>query len=121
MTYGTSANTYLVGRRPSRSSPYRRSRTVPRQRTGDPATYGAYGAFRTFKLANHPLNTSSKTSRVETSFASAAWKPATHRSKMLKLMNEHLEHLHESKDLFDHLARLVRFLRTFLQASSFVT
>ena len=100
-----------------------------------------------FYLARYPPNTASKTSRVETSFASAAWKPDTHRSKMLKLMNEHLEHLHETKDLFDHLARsrpphqrnsrktkrnlfcatslgsrdLVRFLRTFLQASSFVT
>ena len=29
MTYGTSANTYLAGRRPSRSSPHRRTRTVP--------------------------------------------------------------------------------------------
>src|SRR5580698_6566165 len=60
-TYGTSANTYLVGRRASRSSPHRRSRTVPIERTGDPvqeqATYGASREFRAFNLANHPQPT----------------------------------------------------------------
>jgi hypothetical protein len=45
----------------------------------------------------------SKRAARETSLASAAWTPATHRGKMLKLMNEHLDHLRETKDLFDHL------------------
>jgi hypothetical protein len=49
MTYGTFANTYLVGRRPSRSSPHRRSRSVRSARTGDPAhgkgTYSTHGAL----------------------------------------------------------------------------
>ena len=96
MTYGTSANTYLVGRRPSRSSPHRQSRTVPigkgpaiqHMRRG---TYGAYGAFRALlfgpPLPNHLQSPSLTRAACETSFASAAWKPATHRGKMLKLIN----------------------------------
>jgi hypothetical protein len=67
MTYGTSANAYLVGRRPSRLSPHRAEQNRPdRQRTVDPA---------------HKKETYSA------SFASAAWKPATHRGKMLKLIS----------------------------------
>jgi hypothetical protein len=50
--------------------------------------------FAHFHLARHPPNhppqtnpmAASKTGR-ETSFASAAWKPATHGGKMLKLIN----------------------------------
>jgi hypothetical protein len=49
MTYGTSANTYLVGRKivPFVAGPAEQNRS-DRQSTGDPAqekgTYGAYGA-----------------------------------------------------------------------------
>ncbi len=114
MTYGTSANTYLVGRRPSRSSPHRRSRTVPIGK-GPAIQHMRRGLialtahFAHFYLARHPPNQPQrlppKRAARETSFASAAWKPATHRGKMLKLINDHLDHLHETKDLFDHLAR----------------
>ena len=41
----------------------------------------------------------------ETSFAAAARKPATHReARCSNELFEHLEHLRETKDLFDHLA-----------------
>ena len=63
MTYGTFANTYLVGRRPSRSSPHRRSRSVRSAGTGYPAhgkgTYSTYGTLCAL-LFGPP---SSKTSR----------------------------------------------------------
>jgi hypothetical protein len=47
--------------------------------------------------------TASETSWLEAGLGSAAWKPVTHPGKMLKLINEHLDHLRETKDLFDHL------------------
>jgi hypothetical protein len=63
--------------------------------------------FAHFYLARHPPNQLErrppKRAARETIFASAAWKPATHRGKMIKLINEHLDHLRETKDLFDHL------------------
>jgi hypothetical protein len=72
MTNGTFTNTYLVGRKivPFVTAPAKQNHS-DRRRTGDPAqekeTYGAYGAFRAFKLANHPPKPTpkpaSKTSR----------------------------------------------------------
>jgi len=58
MTYGTSANTYLVGRTvPFVTAPAERNRP-DRQRTVDPAhkkgTYSAYGAFRALLSAPPP-------------------------------------------------------------------
>jgi hypothetical protein len=44
-----------------------------------------------------------ETSCLEAGPASAARKPVTHPGKMIKLIDEHLEHLRETKDLFDHL------------------
>ena len=61
MTYGTSANTYLVGRRPSRSSPHRQSKTAPigkrpaiRHRRRGLIALEAH--FAHFYLTNHPPN-----------------------------------------------------------------
>jgi hypothetical protein len=80
MTYGTFTKTYLVGRKivPFVTAPAEQNHS-DRRRAGDPAqekgTYGAYRAFRAFKLAapqTNPKGPSSKTSRLETSFASAA-------------------------------------------------
>jgi len=73
----------------------------------DPAQEnGTYGAFPTRQFARHPPkpnpNPPPKRAARETNFFSAAWKPGTHRGKVLKL---NFEHLHETKDLFDHLAR----------------
>jgi hypothetical protein len=72
MTNGTFTNTYLIGRRSSRLSPHRRSKTTPiGEGTGDPAQErGTYDAFRAFKLANHPPKPTPK--------------PASHGGKMLK-------------------------------------
>jgi hypothetical protein len=56
MTYGTSANTYLVGRRPSRSSPHRRSKTVPIGK-GSAILHtrkGLIALFAHLNFANHP-------------------------------------------------------------------
>jgi hypothetical protein len=68
MTYGTSANTYLVGRRSSRWSPDRRSRTVPigkgpaiqHERRG---LIALTAHFAHSCLAHHPQTPGSKTSR----------------------------------------------------------
>ena len=65
MTYGTSANTYLVGRRPSRSSPHRRSRTVPIGK-GPAIQHRRRGLiapkahFAHFYLTRHPPNPQSR-------------------------------------------------------------
>jgi len=88
MKYGKFANTYLVGRGSSRLSPDRRSRTVPIGKgPDDPARekglYRAYGAFRALLLGTSSSESGTTTSRIETSFASAARKPATHGGKML--------------------------------------
>jgi hypothetical protein len=100
MTYGTSANTYLVGRRPSRSSPHRRSRTAPigrgpaiqHMRRGLMAHTALMAHIPPWNLARHPPNhlqrRPPKRTARETSFASAAWKPAPHRGKMLKLISQ---------------------------------
>jgi hypothetical protein len=117
MTYGTADNTYLVGRRPSRSSPHQRNRTVPIGK--GPAIQHTRRGLRAITahfahryLARHPPNhppphpkpASEANLPPETTLASAAWKLATHRGKMLKLIHEHLDHLRKTKDLFDHLA-----------------
>jgi hypothetical protein len=95
MTYGTVADTYFVGRRSSRLSPDRRSRTVPIGK-GPAVQHMRRGFialtahFAHVYLAHHPPQSSksgSKTSRLEISFVSAARKPATHRGKMIKLIN----------------------------------
>jgi hypothetical protein len=63
MTYGTSANTYLVGRRPSRSSPHRRSRNRP-ARQGPAIQHMGRGPIALtahcahFYLTHRPLQTS---------------------------------------------------------------
>jgi hypothetical protein len=82
MTYGTSANTYLVGRRSSRSSPHRRSRTVPigkgpaiqHRRRG---LIALMAHFAHSNLAPPFPKDGPKTSRLEGGIVSAARKPRT--------------------------------------------
>ena len=77
MTYGTFANTYLVGRRSSRLSPDRRSRTVPigkgpaiqHMRRGLIALMAHFSALLFGPPSpHHPQKPGSKTSRLDTSF-----------------------------------------------------
>jgi hypothetical protein len=88
-------NTYLVGRSPSRSSPHRRSRTIP-IRKGPAIQHRRRGLiaprahFAHFYLARHSPNhppTISKTTCPRDQLHLPAWKPATHRGKMLKLIH----------------------------------
>ena len=92
MTYGTFANTYLLGRRSYRLSPDRRSRTVPIGK-GPAVQHMRRGLialtahFEHLYLAHHPQSPAPKRAARETSFASTARKPATRGGKMLKLIN----------------------------------
>ena len=103
MTNWTFTDTYLVGRKivPFVTAPAKQNHS-DRRRTGDQhMRKGLIALTAHFYLARHP----SKTSRRETSFAAAARKPATHReARCSNELFEHLEHLRETKDLFDHLA-----------------
>jgi hypothetical protein len=91
MTNGTFTNTYLVGRKtvPFVTAPAEQNHS-DRQRTGDQqmrkGTYSVYGAFRPLLFGPAIPPTFSKTSCPRDRFASPAWKPATHRGKMLKLI-----------------------------------
>jgi hypothetical protein len=142
MTYGTSANLYLLGRQTvpyvagpaEQTAPIGKGPATQHRRRGLIALTAHFAHFIWPAIPpNEPQRPPPKRAAREISFASAARKPATHRGKMLKLINGHLDHLRETKDLFDHLRetkdlfghlarsspliRLVRFLRTFLQAT----